>query len=363
MAIKFEKKMLDIRRFEAACVFDVNNDGVLDIVCGEYWYEGPKFEKLHRICHIGRSDDCFYDFSDYGMDVDGDGFIDIITGSWHEKNISWRKNPGNDNDLWIEHLIDNPGFVETIRFIDIDGCGFPEVIPNTPENPQHIYKLDRNESGKGTGLFKKYIISSGKSRHGMGFGDINNDGKIDIILSNGWLEQPVDGPYNSEWIFHDEGFDFGSASVPILSLDITGNGLLDLIVGKAHDYGLAWYEQIISSDNKRKWVIHDIDNTVSQYHDMCLADIDNDGEPELITGKRYWAHKDKDPGSYDPLGLYYFKINKGKFEKHVIDYGRVCEASGCGIYMWIADLDGNGLLDIVAPGNDGLFLFKNLGNI
>ena len=111
----------------------------------------------------------------------------------------------------------------------------------------------------------------------------------------------------------------------------------------------------------RRWIKHEIDPTCSQYHDLWLVDLDRDGELELITGKRYRAHNGHDPGADDPLGIYYFKINGGRFEKHVIDFGPVEKASGCGIYFWVQDITGNGYPDIVAPGKDGLYLFENLG--
>jgi hypothetical protein len=94
---------------------------------------------------------------------------------------------------------------------------------------------------------------------------------------------------------------------------------------------------------------------------MQLVDIDNDGQLELITGKRYRAHQENDPGSLDPIGIYYFKINSGNFVRYTIDYGPAGQTSGAGIYFWVQDIDGNGWKDIVAPGKEGLFLFKNLG--
>jgi len=360
MVVRFKKRLIDDVRYEAAAVFDVNNDGVLDIVCGEYWYEGPGFTVRHKICDIAPEGEYFDDFCDYGMDVNGDGWKDIITGGWWGETLRWRENPRGDG-LWKTHDVDRCGAVETIRFYDIDGCGTLEVFPNTPGAPQVFYKLimDAAKRGKPAGRFQKVVISEGASGHGMGFGDINGNGKMDVILARGWLEQPAD-PFHSPWEFHPE-FDLGSASVPILAYDVTGNGLADLIVGQAHNYGLAWWEQVIGKSGARTWVKHDIDPTASQYHDLWLVDIDGDGELELITGKRYRAHNDSDPGSADPVGIYYFKIDGGRFEKHVIDYGPAGQASGCGIYFWVEDINGDGRPDIVAPGKDGLYLFENLG--
>jgi len=360
MELKFKKRLIDNVSYEAACVFDVNNDGILDIVCGEYWYEGPDFKRKHKICDVRQEGEYYDDFSDYGMDVNGDGYIDIITGGWWGQTLRWRENPG-DNGEWKVHDIDKCGSIETIRFFDIDGCGIPEIFPNTPGEPQAFYKLVVDEQGKGTGQFIKYVIGEAPSGHGMGFVDINGDGRTDIVLSGGWLEQP-ENPYEGPWKFHEE-FNLGSASIPILGYDITGNGLNDLIVGNAHGYGLAWWEQKIVEDGKRIWVKHEIDSTVAQYHDMKLVDIDGDGELELVTGKRYRAHCGNDPGDNDPVGIYYFKIGRGEFVKHVIDYGEAGEASGVGIYFWVEDINGDGRLDIIAPGKEGLFLFENLGYV
>lgn len=363
MSVRFKKRLVDDVKYEAAAVFDVNNDGVKDIVCGEYWYEGPDFKQKHKICDLLYQWEYHDDFCDYGMDVNGDGYMDIISGAWTGETLRWRENPGEEGlkggVLWKEHVIDKCGPIETIRFCDIDNCGVPEIVPNTPCGPQAFYKLITDETGKGTGKFQKYVVSESESGHGLGFGDIDGDGRIDIILCNGWLEQP-ENPCDTPWKFHPE-FELGGASVPVLTYDVTGNGLCDLIVGQAHDYGLAWWEQKVEKDGKRTWEKHEIDSMVSQYHDMWLADIDGDGQPEVITGKRYRAHNGNDPGEEDPVGVYYFKINGGKFEKHIIDYGPAGEASGCGIYFWVEDIDGDGRLDIVAPGKDGLYLFMNMG--
>ncbi|MBB3072503.1 hypothetical protein FHS14_005536 [Paenibacillus baekrokdamisoli] len=357
--LQFKKRLLSDEKYEACAVFDVNGDGIPDIISGAYWYEGPDYKKRHFICEIEAISGYHDDFSDYPMDVDGDGNLDILTGAWWGETLRWRKNPGGDHQNWETFDIDFCGSIETIRFFDIDGCGVPEIFPNTPGAPQAFYKLIRDEQGKGTSQFRKVPIGTETSGHGMGFVDINGNGRMDIVLCDGWLEQPED-PFQTPWTFHRE-FSLGSASVPILGFDVTGNGLMDLIVGQAHDYGLHWYEQGIDEDGSRTWTKHLIDDSASQFHDLWLVDLDLDGEIELITGKRYRAHNDGDPGAHDPIGIYYYKIDGGRFEKHVIDFGPAGEASGAGIYFWVQDLTGNGYPDIVAPGKDGLYLFENLG--
>lgn len=360
MPVKFKKVLIDSGTFEAASVFDVNNDGVIDIVCGGYWYQGPDFKTKHKICDVKPEGEYFNDFSDLPIDVNGDGYLDIVTGAWWSNGLQWRENPKGQPIEWKVYDIDDCGPIETTRMWDVDGDGELEIVPNTPPTDCVFYKIIKDVHGKGTGQFKKYVVKSGPSGHGLGVGDINNDGKPEIILCNGWLEWPKDGPLSGEWIFHEE-FDLDDGSVPIIVHDVNGDGLPDLISGHAHSYGLAWYEQKIIT-GQRVWIHHDIDRNASQYHDLQMIDIDGDGQLELITGKRYRAHCDWDPGTFDKVGSYYFKIENGKFIKHEIDFGPNPEATGLGIAFWVADLNGNGRPDIVAPGKDGLYVFYNEGN-
>ena len=357
--LAFQKTRIGNVTYEAASVFDVDKDGRLDIVSGEYWFPGPDFQKQHKICNVAPNEDYYDDFGDVPMDVDGDGYLDIVTGGWWGQTLRWRQNPKGKTTEWTVHDIDKCGSIETIRCWDIDGDGIVEVVPNLPGNHLFVYKLITDSSGKGTGKFKKLLIFNQNQGHGLGFGDINCDGHADFILAAGWLEAPKDDPLNNKWKWHGE-FNLGTASVPILVYDVNRDKLPDLILSNAHDYGLYWLEQKIK-DGRRTWIKHDIDPHRSQYHDLQLHDIDNDSQPELITGKRYRAHLGKDPGSADPIGLYYFEINGGKFDRVTLDFGPPSQASGAGIYFWVEDLDNNGYKDIIAPGKEGLYLFKNLG--
>jgi len=361
MPLKFRKVLIADERYESAGVIDVNNDGIPDIVSGAWWYEGPGFTRRHKIGDIAAEGEYYDDFSTIAMDVNGDGWTDVITGGWWGDTLRWRENPHDPAKEWPEHIIARTGNVETTRAWDVDGDGQPELVPNCPGKPLKVFKLVRDAQGRGTGTFEEHVIYDKPQGHGLGAGDIAGNGRCDFVMAHGWLEAPAD-PWNEAWTYHG-GFDFGPASVPILVVDVNGNGLNDLIVGGGHRYGLEWYEHKIDAAGAHTFVKHEIDPENSQYHDLLWVDIDNDGLQELVTGKRYRAHNGNDPGSQDNYGIYYFKWNGECFIKQVICYGEPRETTGCGIFFQAADLRGTGRLDIVAPGKDGLYVFYNEGRI
>ncbi len=354
--LQFDRTKISDTKYEAASVFDVNKDGALDIISGEYWYPGLGFSERHFICAVKPEGDYFDDFSDFPMDVNGDGYLDIVSGAWFGQKMTWRENPKGQTTPWTVHDIAEVGNVERPMFCDIDGDGHLDIAPNTPGRPQRIFRLNRDASGKPLGMFQQHTISDRATGHGLGFGDLNGDGRGDFVVWNGWFEAPAK-PFEQEWTWHEGPALFDSASVPILVHDVNADGRNDIIVGAGHHWGLAWWEQGAGTT----WTRHDIETERSQFHEMALADLDGDGAPELVTGKRWRAHPEGDPGVNDPVGLYYYKINGGEFARHVIDYGAGETNAGTGIYLWIEDIDGDGRPDIVAPGKGGLYLFRNAG--
>jgi hypothetical protein len=295
------------------------------------------------------------------MDIDGDGRLDFVTGGFWGDNLRWRQNPGERGKPWKEHILASGiGNVETTRAWDVDGDGHLEIVPNTPGHQLCSYRLERNAQGLGTGRGARHVIHPHAVGHGLGFGDIDGDGHGEFITNKGILKRPAGGAWSGPWTYSEE-FNLGhDASVPILVADVNGDGLNEIIVGRAHSYGLDWWQQGTTA-GKRSWTRHAIDPGNSQYHDLQWADIDGDGKPELITGKRFRAHCGNDPGEFDDLGIYYFKWTGDGFSKQVVAYGPPGQGKGCGIFFALADLRGTGRLDIIAPGKDGLEVFYNEG--
>ena len=191
--------------------------------------------------------------------------------------------------------------------------------------------------------------------HGVGVADIDGDGLADILTPNGWLKQ-VDANKN-DWEWHPD-WQMGDAGFPIIGYDVNNDGKMDVIYGQGHSYGLYWLEQIGDGDN-RHWVRRAIDESFSQVHALKLVDIDGDGEPELLAGKRYRGHNGNDPGSYDPLVIYYYKIDRktGSFSRYPIS---VNGTAGAGTQFVTEDLDKDGDIDIVVAGKTGVHFLENL---
>nr|WKN37222.1 VCBS repeat-containing protein [Tunicatimonas sp. TK19036] len=355
--VQFERKTIAMESYESVGAFDIDGDDTLDLISGAYWYEGPDYEVRHFVIDVERWNEYYNDFSTIPVDVNADGNMDYVTGAWGNQIICWRENPGN-GDPWVEHLIDSTGPVECTRGWDIDGDGNLEIVPNNPGNALKFYRMDRDAQGKSLGTFTKVDVADNQG-HGLGFGDLNGDGRGDLISADGWYEAPED-PLTGTWTEHKE-LSLGPASVPILVEDVNGDGKNDVIVGQGHGYGLSWYEQSTDEGGKRSWIAHPIDPYNSQFHTMEWIDVTGDGQPELVTGKRYRAHNGHDPGSGDPLGLYYFQWNGESFTKHTIAYGPLGVGKGAGLYMAIVDLRGTGRNDIVVAGKDGLCVFYNEG--
>jgi len=357
-APKFKMHRIDTARFEACGVADFNNDGKLDIVAGEYIYLAPDWKRI-KIREIKSDIDeqgkgYAHDFANLPMDIDGDGFIDVVAVDWFSQKAVWFRNPGKDladGKLWEEHLIVEDSNYECAELWDVTGDGKADQIVPVIQRTVWYEKTAPSQ-------FAVHVVSDKLMTFGTGVGNINGDGRPDIIRPEVWFEAPADirtgiwkeHPLN---LFADEPEMTNRDASQIYVHDVNKNGLPDIIVGAAHDYGLFWYEQIRDGDNI-SWKKHVIDKSWSQVHAVMLADLDGCGEMEIITGKRFMAHNGHDRGELEPLGVYWYKkkqTDKGvTWEKHILTYD---EGVGAGMNIVVADMNGDGRLDIITTGKYG----------
>lgn len=347
---------------EGAAAGDVNNDGKIDIIAGSFWFEAPSWKRheingndTFNIMSYGNS------FLNFAMDVNQDGWIDYIRVDHPGQPVVWFENPRNKPGHWNMHQINGSLGNESPMMVDVDGDGRPDIIGNDAVEKQVIWL--KSPTKKGDTAWQKIVVSADenlathKYTHGIGLGDINGDGRKDIVIKQGWFEAPVNR-MQPNWAFHPT--DISEDCSEMFVLDLNGDGLNDVISASAHNYGIWWHEQKKDSDGKITWVHHEIYKKFSQTHGLIVTDINGDGNPDIITGKRFFAHNGKDPGAFEPAVLYWFEYLPGKdpsWVPHEIDNN-----SGVGLHVSIQDMNDDGLPDIITGNKKGVHLFLQQKN-
>ena len=363
----FNKHVLNENFFsEGACFADINADGHQDVVSGPYWYAGPDFREKHAYTTTERFPIAIYSrhFFSFTHDFNSDGKPDILAIPIPGEPAHWFENPGaTSKQLWQKHLAFEWVGNESPTLTDLTGDGHPELLlcyqsklgyakpnPSKPTDPWTFTAITEDRS-------------FGRFTHGLGVGDVNGDGRLDVLETNGWWEQPAEK--NTLFTLHPTRF-AESGGAQMFTDDVDTDGDQDIIsVQNAHGYGLCWFEQIGDGQElqfQRHAILTDkpSDNTyglsMSQMHATALVDIDGDGRKDIVTGKRYWAHGGNDPGSQELPLLYWFRNTAASdgvhFEPWLID-----ERSGVGTQLTVDDLTGNGLPDILIGNKLGTFVF------
>jgi hypothetical protein len=394
-ALTFQKIIVNERFLaESAAIGDFNKDGNPDITSGRRWYEGPTFTVEHpfrggheELPPEEPDDGVSDDWADFVLDVNADGWDDIIviaspdtTSALTDDPITdgsgyWFENPGlTPSETWAKHLVNDDLRMEQRQLVDITGDGFPEILGGQLASKKKGYyqadATDKTLPWMFHPITREYDFYGGGWIHGIGAGDVDGDGKLDLLERSGaWLQRE-----GTEWEFYNVGFNYNDelgtqgnlGGAHMFAYDIDGDDDADVISGlHSHGWGFAWFEQTAPGTFTKHMIFDSPEQAAmyqgvafSQLHAMALADMDGDGLQDVVTGKGFYVHPPvfNDPDYDGTPFVYVFKLVRDAMGAHfqpiVVD-----ELTGTGRHLTVGHLDNNGTLDFVIGGKKGLFVY------
>lgn len=340
---------------------DLTGDGYLDLVSGRYFYRNPGGDMSaapwSRVeFSVGANVD-----ASLVVDVDGDAYGDVIASTGPQ--IYWLEADDIDGTTWSAYLIDDDAPYEAGHVIpqgyataDIIPGGFPEVLFN---NGDVVYYYEIPASSPETGDWPMTIVLDNSNSEDIGIADIDRDGRLDIAAAHWtgsgaksmkWARNPGDGSaYWPEYIV-GEVVPSGGGQYPdrVKAADLNGDGRVDIVCTEeiSSDPASTYWFEAPADPTEVPWTRHTI---VTQYttNSMDIADMDNDGDIDLITQEHRGTEKLQ---VWENDGC-------GNFTERLIDSGKEGHLGAR-----VADLDQDGDYEIFSIAFDSyqyLHLWRN----
>jgi hypothetical protein len=332
---------------------DIDKDGDLDWVVGErtrtWWFEyvGPDQWVQHDLGQGARTD-----VGGTAFDIDGDGWIDQVTGTaWYRNTGKPRTEPFERYDVGALSCHDEVA-------ADINGDGRLDVVAISDQKDQVLtvwQEIPANPRDKWTVHKIGGGIHGGVGPHGIG--DLDGDGDNDVVRGDVWFEN-VDGK-GGQWQERtgltppggNRPERYGLA-IKVWVCDMDKDGDPDIVEAEADavDARVMWFE---NKGKARSWQCHllSADHTRLDFHSLAVADFDNDGDLDVYSGGG--------PLSQDtPKCLIWENVDGkgGQWKEHTILVGKECHEAKA------ADVDRDGDIDICTkPWNGNLhFYLRNM---